>query len=449
MIVTKKAMSRRTMLRGVGTAFALPVLDSMVPALTALAQTAATPPARLGIVHIGLGVIMEQFTPRGDGASIQISPILKPLAPFVDHLTVVSGLDNRPGIALQGEPAGGHGRVAPAFLSGVHAKPTEGGDVRAGVTIDQIAAQHLGQRTQLASLELQTEASGFGGACDAGFSCTYMNTVCWRTPTTPLPMDNDPRAVFERLFGEGGTTDPAMRLANLRADRSILDSVTDQVARLKSRVSASDRTKVSEYLEAIRDIERRIQNAERQGTVELPVVSAPLGLPETYEQHVKLMFDLQVLAYQSDLTRVITFQMAREGSDRTYPELGITERHHTTSHHRGDPDKVAKIIKINVFHTQLLSYYLEKLKSTADGNGSLLDHMLLVYASGMGDANLHVPINVPLLLAGGIAGRREGGRHVRCDDHTPLANAWVNVLNKVGVPIERIGDSTGRISELL
>jgi hypothetical protein len=362
---------------------------------------------------------------------------------------VVTGLDNRPALALQGEPAGGHGRIGAAFLTGVHAKPTEGADFRAGVSIDQIAAAHLARETELASLELGLESTELVGACDVGFSCAYVNTLCWRSPTTPLPMENNPRAVFERLFGDSASTDARARLARIASDRSLLDSVVDKVTELERDLGPGDRAKLAEYLEAVRDIERRITRAEAQSARELPAVDRPSGsVPASFAEYAKLMFDLQVLAYQADLTRVITFMIAKELSGRTYPELGVPDPHHPLSHHQNDPARLEKLARINVFHLELFAYYLEKLGATPDGDGSLLDQAVLIYGSGMGDSNLHDPRDLPILVAGGGAGQLRGGRHLRFPKETPLTNLYLTALATVGVPVERIGDSTGAMQEL-
>ena len=450
MIITKRAIPRRTVLRGLGATLALPLLDGMVPALSALRLTAAKAKRRLGFVYVPHGAVMERWTPALDGAGFEFTPILQPLAPFRDHVLVMTGLDNKPALALQGEPAGGHGRIGGAFLTGVHAKPTEGADFRAGISIDQIAASHLGQETQLASLELGLESTELAGACDVGFSCAYVNTLCWRSPTTPLPMENNPRAVFERLFGDSATTDPSARLARMQKDRSILDSVTDKVADLQRELGPGDRVKLTEYLEAVRDIERRIEKAEHQSARDLPRLDAPSGsIPASFADYARLMFDLQVLAYQSDLTRVITFMIGKELSGRTYPEIGVPDPHHPLSHHQNDPVRLEKLSRINVFHLELFAYYLEQLRTTADGDGgNLLDQVVLLYGSGMGDSNLHDPRNLPMLAVGGGAGQIRGGRHLRFPRETPLTNLYMTVLDKVGVPSERIGDSTGAI-ELL
>jgi hypothetical protein len=447
MFITRMALPRRTFLRGIGATLALPLLDAMVPALGAAA--AARPRIRLGLVYVPHGAVMDRWTPAGEGPGFELSPILQPLAPFRDSLVVLSGLDNKPALALQGEPAGGHGRIGGAFLTGVHAKPTEGADFRAGISIDQIAAGRLGDETELASLELGLESTDLAGACDVGFSCAYVNTLCWRSPTSPLPMENNPRAVFERLFGDSASTDPRVRLDRMRKDRSILDSVTEKIADLRRVVGPGDQVKLSEYLDAVRDVERRIERAEAHHAHELPAVAVPSGsIPTSFEQYAKLMFDLQLLAYQSDRTRVITFMIGKELSGRTYPELGVPEQHHPLSHHQNDPAKLEKLSRVNVFHLGLFAYYLDRLSSTPDGERSLLDQVLIIYGSGMGDSNLHDPRNLPILVAGGAAGQIRGGRHLRYPKETPLTNLYLTVLDKVGVPVEQVGDSTGHIAHL-
>jgi len=449
MIVTRKSLSRRTVLRGLGATMALPLLDGMVPAFAAQNKTAARPVIRLGVMYVPMGAVMNNWTPAGEGAQFEMSPILQPLTPFRDRLLVLTGLDNEPAVARLGEPAGGHGRIGGAFLTGVHAKPTEGADFEAGVSVDQIAAAHLGQQTQLASLELGLETTGLAGACDVGYSCAYVNTLCWRSATTPLPMESNPRAVFERLFGDSDSTDRATRLARIQQDRSVLDSLRESVADLEKTLGRRDRAKLTEYLEAVRDVERRIQRAEAQSARELPVVERPTGsIGASFEEHAKVMLDLQVLAYQSDLTRVTTFMIGKELSSRTYPEIGVPDQHHPLSHHQNDPQKLDKLTKINTFHVSLLAYYLGKLKATPDGDGTLLDHVMLVYGSGMSNSNLHVPHKLPILLVGGGAGQVQGGRHLRFAEGTPLTNLYLTVLNKVGVPVERVGDSTGALQHL-
>jgi hypothetical protein len=444
MIVTRKAIPRRTVLRGLGATVALPLLDGMVPAFAAIRGSAAEAVPRLSVIYVGNGAVMKGWTPTAEGTGYELTPILEPLAPFRDRMLVLSGLDNKPGVALPGEPAGGHGRIGGSFLTGVHVKPTEGADFEAGVSIDQLAARQLGQHTQLASLELGLESTEFAGACDAGFSCAYTTTISWRGPTTPLPMENNPRAVFERLFGDQDSTDPAARLARIETDRSLLDSVVEKASRLRRRLGSRDAAKLSEYLDAIRDVERRIQKAEEQSTRELPLVEQPAGAPDKFEDFAKLMFDLQVLAYQSDLTRVITFMIAPELSARTYPEAGVADPHHAISHHQGNPDNLAKLTKIGAYHTKLVAYYLDRLQATPDGEGSLLDHMDVLYGRGMSDSNAHDARNLPLVLLGrGL----KGGRHIRYDG-TPLTNLYMTMLARLGVPAERIGDSMGTLSDL-
>ena len=448
MIITKKSIPRRTVLRGFGTMLALPLIDRMIPALSAVGKTAAKAKSRLGIVYVPHGAVMAKWTPVNDGP-LELSPILQPLAAFKDRLVVITGLDNRPALALQGEPAGGHGRIGAAFLTGVHAKPTEGADFRAGISIDQIAAARLGNETELASLELGLESTDLAGACDVGFSCAYVNTLSWRSPTTPLPMENNPRTVFERLFGDSASTDSSARRARIQSDRSLLDSVTEKIADLQRGLGSPDRVKLTEYLDAVRDIERRIQKAEGQSARELPAVNAPSGsIPSSFEEYAKVMLDLQVLAYQTDLTRVITFMIGKELSNRTYPEIGVPDPHHPLSHHQNDPQKLEKLSRVQTLHIGLLAYYLEKLAATPDGDGSILDNLVLLYGSGMGDSNLHDPRNLPLLIAGGGAGQIRGGRHLRYPKETPLTNLYTAMLEKVGVPVERIGDSTGALEML-
>ncbi len=449
MIITRQALPRRTVLRGLGTAVALPLLDGMVPALTALERTAAKAKPRLGVVYVPHGAVMNNWTPAVEGNGFEFTPILQPLEPFRDRLQVLSGLDHAPAAQMPGDPAGGHGRITGAFLTGVHAKPTEGADFEAGTSVDQIAAAVLGRETQLASLEVGIGLPEFGGACDAGFSCAYISTLSWSTPTTPLPMESNPRALFERLFGDGVTTDPEARRARRRQDRSILDAVTRKVARLRKGLGAADRAKLTDYLTAVRDVERRIQRAEVDSDRELPIVERPsAGVPASFGEYVKLMFDLQVLAYQTDMTRVITFLMTPELTAQTYPEIGVPDPHHALSHHENKPESLAKLTKVGGYHTELFAYYLDRLRATPDGDGSLLDQVMILYGSGMSNSNLHNIQNLPILLAGGGAGRLRGDRHIRFADETPLTNLYLSLLGKLDVPAEQVGDSTGRLAEL-
>jgi uncharacterized protein DUF1552 len=442
MIISKMAIPRRTVLRGIGATLALPLLDSMVPALTAWSKTAAKPVNRFGVVYVPNGMIMPNWTPAAEGAAFELTPTLSPLAPFREQLLVLSGLNCIP---TPGRPGGAHAKASTRFLTDV-SPPTSETQLDAGISMDQIVAKELGKFTQLASLELAIESGDTAGACDQGFACAYTNTISWRSANTPLPTQNNPRAVFERLFGDSGSTDPKVRLARMQRERSVLDSVTQEVAQLRGELGQGDGAKLTEYLEAIRDVERRIQMAEAQSGQELPVIEHPGGIPATFDEHVKLMFDLEVLAYQCDLTRVITFMMGREFSGVTYPQIGVPDAHHPMSHHQNEPEKVAKVAKINAYHVGLFAYLLDKLRSTPDGDGSLLDHMTMMYGAGMADSNAHSPINIPLVLAGGGGGQLKGGRHIRYKD-MPLANLHLTLLDKFGVQWDRIGDSTGRLDD--
>ena len=448
MIITRQALPRRTVLRGLGTAVALPLLDGMVPALTAIERTAAKAKPRLGVVYVPHGAVMSNWTPAVEGSGFEFTPILQPLERFRDRLLVLSGLDHAPAAQLPGDPAGGHGRITGAFLTGVHAKPTEGADFRAGTSVDQIAAAVLGQQTQLASLEVGIGLPEFAGACDAGFSCAYISTLCWRTPTTPLPMESNPRALFERLFGDGAA-DPEARRARRRQDRSLLDAVTRKAAKLREGLGAADRAKLADYLAAVRDVERRIQRAEAESDRELPTLERPsASAPASFGEYVKVMFDLQLLAYQTDMTRVVTFLMTPELTARTYPEIGVPDPHHALSHHENKPESLAKLTKVGGYHAELFAGYLDRLRETPDGDGSLLDQVMILYGSGMSNSNLHNIQNLPILLAGGGAGRLRGGRHVRFAEGTPLTNLYLTLLGKLDVPAERVGDSTGRLAAL-
>ena len=444
MILTKKALPRRTFLRGMGVTLALPLLDAMVPALSTATSVAAKPLRRLGFVYIPNGANMEQWTPPNAGTRLSLSPSLSPLEPFRDHVTVVSGLGNRPADSW-GEGGGDHSRGPAAWLSAAHPKKTEGADIRAGITIDQIAAQAFSDDTPRASLELATEPTNLVGHCGgAGYSCAYVNTLSWRTPTTPLPMENNPRVVFEQLFGDGASR--TERRTQRQETRSILDAVTQELAHFRGVIGPSDRIRIEEYLDAIRETERQIQLTEARGELDLVLPERPTGIPDTLDAHCKLMFDLQVLAYQADITRVITFYMLREISQQTYVEIGVPDPHHSISHHQDDPEKLVKLAKINTYHIHLLAYYLDKLHATSDGDGSLLDHSLILYGGGMSNGNTHSHSPLPLLLAGGAAGRLSGGRHLQHPEGTPLANLLVSILDAVNVPCDRIGDSTGRLA---
>lgn len=441
MSIFKKTLPRRTVLRGIGASLALPLLDSMVPALSSASAQVAQPAKRLGVVYVPNGMAMKSWTPATEGTGFEISRILEPMAAYQDRMLVLTGLN---GVTSN---AGVHASASTRFLTGTIPARTES-DLQAAVSIDQLVARELGRQTQLGSLELALDQSNVFGSCDIGFSCQYTSTIAWRDANTPLPMETNPRAVFERLFGDTGTTDPVVRLHRIRKDQSLLDAVSDRVSELNRQVGAGDRAKLDQYLDAVRDVERRIQMAEAQSNRELPEVEQPAGIPATYEEHAKLMFDMQVLAYQTDLTRVITFMMGRELSGRTYAEIGVPDSHHPTSHHRDDPTLYEKITKINEFHTSLFAYYLNKLDATPDGNGSLLDNMLMLYGAGMSDSNRHDNTGLPLVLLGGGSGTVKGGRHLRYTQDTPISNLHLTMLDKMGIPLDKIANSTGALNLL-
>ena len=446
MIIDRIALPRRTFLRGMGAALALPLLDAMTPALTALRRTAAAPPLRLGFVFVPNGLILRDFLPQTAGRGFDLPRILAPLAPYREQLTVVSGLANAAGDALDAS-SGPHSRGSGCWLSGMRARRTEGADIEAGKTIDQYAADALGRETPLASLQLALEPNFMTGNCEGGYSCAYINTLSWRTATLPLPMETNPRAVFERLFGEPGGADA--RRAQRRIDRSILDGVSEDLARLRAELAPGDRRTVSEYLDAVRDVEHRIQQTERRAA-EAPELEeqAPLGIPPVFEDHANLMFDLLLLAYRADVTRVATFQIARELSHRAYAELGVPEAHHDISHHGNLAEAVEKNTRINVFHMQLFARFVERLHATPDGDGSLLDHVLVLYGAAFGDGNLHVPHNLPVALLGSGGGRLRTGRHVRAKFDTPFMNLGLSLLDKAGARVDRVGDSTGHLADI-
>jgi hypothetical protein len=448
MIITKKSINRRTVLRGMGTAMALPLLDSMAPALTAFDKTPAKPVNRFGCVYVPNGMMMADWTPKADGVSYDLSPILKPLEPVKDRLLVLSGMSAVPPPGA--DPTDTHAKASTRFLTDIAPKPTRGtADLHAGISMDQIAAKELGQHTQLGSLELGLESSESAGSCSAGFSCAYTSTISWRTATSPLPMEHDPRVVFERMFGDSGSTDPAARRARMRQDGSVLDSVKQKIGRLERDLGQGDRAKLAEYFDSIRDVERRIQNAEEQSSREVPVTERPPGAPSEFEAYAKLMYDLYALAFQSDMTRVVTFMIGREQSGRTFPNLGIADAHHAISHHQNDPVRLGKLAAINNYHISLFAKFLEKLKATPDGDGSLLDHVMIVYGAGLSNSNIHDPLNLPVLVAGGGCGTLKTGRHVRFAKNTPLANLHVTLLDKLDVHgVDHMGDSTGKFAEL-
>ncbi len=442
-MITKKHLPRRTFLKGIaGASVALPLLDAMIPALTAQTRTAAAPKLRLGFVYVPHGAVLDKWTPIGDGANFQLNQIMAPLEPFKQQMVIVSGLANK-AAESQGDGGGDHARSGPSFLSGVHPKRTEGEDVRAGITVDQIAAQHISQDTPLPSLELGTEDTGLVGVCDVGYSCAYMNSIAWRSPSLPLPMEINPRVIFERLFGDGSNA--AERAQRKTEDRSILDSVTREAAQLNSGLGQRDRTIVTEYLDNVREIERRIQKAEKQVASQVEVPDSPIGVPESFDEHAKLMFDLQVLAYRAEITRVSTFMLARDLSQRTFPQIGVPEPHHSVSHHGNNPIQIAKLAKINTYHASLMAYFFDKLRATPDGDGNLLDHSMILYGSSMSNPNEHNHFPLPLLVAGGGAGQLKGGRHLKFPERTPISNLLLAVLDKSGIHMDTLGDSTGKL----
>jgi hypothetical protein len=439
MIVTKKALPRRTFLRGTGALLALPLLDAMIPSLTALADTPASPSRlrRLGFVYVPMGCDVTRWTPPGESLD-KLSPTLEPLAPVKDRVSVISNLE------LRNAYPGTHATSNSSFLSAAKAKRTESTDYHLGTTVDQIAAQVLGKETQLPSLELSMDLLSVVGQCDNGYACVYQNNLSWSSPTTPLPAEAHPRVVFENLFGEAGD-----RRAGLKKRASLLDSVGDELVRLQKTLGPSDRERVNQYLESVRDVERRIQKAEATaGENPLPDRDRPTRVPVAYTDHARLMFDLQLLALQGDITRVITFQLAREASNRTYTDIGIAEPHHPLTHHGNDAEKIAKVAKINRFHVSLFAEFLQKLAATKEAGDSLLDHALYLYGSGMGNPNVHDHVNLPIIVAGGASGNMRGGRHLRPQEATPLANLHLTLLDKVGVRLDSFADSNGKVDEL-
>ncbi len=446
MIITKTSLPRRTVLRGLGATLAFPLLDAMVPAL-ASAQTAAPPVRRLGFFYGPNGMFLPNFHPAGDGGShFAMTPILEPLAPFRDQLTVVSGLSNR-GVVSPNEGGGVHSRAHAGWLNGVLPYKTEGADLRAGKTVDQYAADRLGADTSLRSLELTADSNFLVGNCENGYACAYLNSTSWRDDTTPLPHERDPRVVFQRMFGDGGSV--SARLADMRTDRSILDAVTGRLGDLRHRLGAGDRRMVDDYLQTVREVERRIQRAEQtNAATPLPSLEQPSGVPDSYDEHVKLLYDLLLLAYQADVTRVSCTQMAREQSGRTYPDIGVPEGHHTISHHQMEPHNVEQYTKVNVYHLSLFARFVEKMQATPDGDGTLLDHSMLLYGCGMGDGDHHTPFDLPVALVGGGAGHLAGNRHLKYPLHTPFMNLGLSLLEKVDVQVDQIADSTGTLADL-
>jgi hypothetical protein len=443
MIVTKLALPRRTVLRGMGATLALPLLDAMVPAFSA----AAVPARRLGFIYMPNGVAMNHaginyWTPRGEGRDFELSPILTPLAPFRDRMLVISGLDQAQAEAGDDGASGDHTRGTSSWLTGVYPKRTEGADVSNGISADQIAASVLGRDTALPSLELGIDLNFLAGQCENSYSCTYLNTLSWRSATSPLPTENNPRIIFERLFGNGGT--PEQRAAQSRKQQSILDSVLEDLNRLRQSVGPGDRTSVNEYLDSVRELERRIQTVEVRDDSELSTLERPRGIPERFDEHVKLMYELQWLAFRADVTRVVTFMLGRELNFRTYPEIGVTEGHHGLSHHGDNPAQIEKYSKVGTYQAELFSWFLQKLQDTPEGNGTLLDQSVFLYGAGLSNPNTHAHIDLPLALVGG-ADHVQGGRHIVFPGQTPMTNLLLSMLDKVGVHADTLGDSTGRV----
>jgi hypothetical protein len=439
MFVRKIALPRRTFLRGVGAAVSLPFLDAMVPAFTALARAQGRPRTRFGTVYIPNGAIMEQWIPASVGAGFDIKPILQPLESFKNQLVVVSNLTR----SHPGSQVGDHAVSAAGFLTGVWPKRTEAEDVLANTSIDQVVAQQIGQDTPLPSLEVATEDfTGYVGACSPGFNCAYLNTVSWSSPSKPLPMDINPRVVFERMIGRGGS--PAERAARTRDARSMLDSVAEEARQLQRGLGIRDRQRVGDYLDNLREIERRIQRAEAQSRVDV-TMDVPVGVPDSFEEHIGVMYDLLAVAYQAEVTRVFSFMLSRELSQRTYPNIGVTEQHHSVSHHGNDANKIAQNVKVNTYHMRLFARFLEKLRDTPDGDGSLLDHSLIVYGGGMGNPNGHASDPLPVVAVGGGVGT--GHRHVQLKPQTPVGNLWLTIAERYGSRMPSFGDSNGRVED--
>jgi len=451
MIITKKALERRAFLRGMGVTLALPFLDAMRPAFAAPARLAGAPPTRMAFLYVPNGIIMKDWTPAAEGASYEFPRTLKPVEAFRENMLVLTNLDHYNGQSL-GDGAGDHARAGATWLTGCHPKKTQGADIHAGISMDQIVAKEFGKQTQLPSLELGLEDNKLVGNCDSGYSCAYSNTLSWSSPTTPLPPEMNPRAVFERLFGDGDTTDPVVRAKEARRDRSILDFVNADATRLGLSLGVSDKRKLGEYMDSVREIERRIQMAEARAAESqgepLPAIDRPAGIPPTFEEHIQLMFDLMTVAFQADLTRVITLMIGREGGNRTYRSIGVPDAHHGLSHHFNDPVKIEKLHKIDTHHVEMLAYFLGKMKAAKDGDGTLLDHSMIVYGSSLSDGNRHQHDKLPALLIGGGSGRIHGGRHLRYPTGTPMTNLYMSMLDVVGMHPEKIGDSQGKVEHL-
>jgi hypothetical protein len=442
MIVTRKRLDRRTFLRGAGAAVALPLLDAMRPAFAA---TSAKAPVRMSFVYVPNGIVMDNWTPKAEGAGFEFSRILKPLEPFRDRTTVISGLMDHNANAL-GDGGGDHARAAASFLTGAHPKKTGGSDIHVGISADQVAAQALGAETRLPSLELGLDDSRVVGHCDSGYSCAYTNSISWRSASNPLPPEASPRAIFERLFGDVDTTlDAQTRARRARYRKSILDMTADETRRLSGTLGAADRRKVDEYLDSIREIERRIERADKDGREVAPPIERPAGIPAAFADHAALLFDLQWIAFQTDLTRVTTMVIGREGSVRTYDEIGVSEPHHPLSHHRNMPDALEKLSRINTFHAELFAKFIARMKATPDGDGTLLDRSMILYGCGISDSNRHTHEKLPIVVVGGGNGSIQGGRHIVLPKDTPVSNLFLAMLDRMGVKQDRLGDSTGKL----
>jgi len=444
MILTRKALNRRTVLRGTGAVLALPLMDAMMPASSRAAEAADAARKRLHVIYTPNGMMMENWTPAQAGGGYTLTPILKPLEPYRDKFSVISGLDHAQAEAL-GDGAGDHGRCCGSYLTGMHVKKTEGADLASGVSMDQVVAKQFGEFTQIPSLEMGLEPPSLVGSCDTGYSCAYTNTLSWSSASTPLPVTINPREVFERLFGDGDSLDSKSRLAQLKRQASILDFVAEDAKRMSHTMSANDKKKLDEYMTSVRDIERRIQKMEKGGAdvAALPTYARPSGVPDGFEEHARMMIDLMVLAAQADLTRVNTFMLAREVSGRSYPEIGVPDAHHALSHHGNDPEKIAKLTKINALHMEQIAYYVKRMSETKDGNGTLLDNTLLLAGASLADPNKHSHRDLPTLVAGGLI---PGNRHLVAPKETPMTNLMLSMMDTLGVHVDKLGDSTGRLS---
>ncbi len=446
--MTPRHLPRRTFLRGIGASIGLPFLDAMTPAFAAPAKAAGKPPTRMAFVYVPNGIVMPEWTPTEEGREFSFRRTMEPMAPFKDKLLVLSGLTHNGGRAL-GDGPGDHARAASSFLTGMHPRKTAGADIKIGISVDQAAAQAVGSATRFASLELGLEDGRLVGSCDSGYSCAYSNNLAWRTENSPLPPEINPRLVFERLFGAGDEVeDAATRARRLKYQKSILDTVSDETASLQSALGATDRRKLDEYLHSVREIEKRIETAERDSKELTPPFAKPNGAPFDYAEHARLMYDLMTVAFQTDSTRIITFMMGREGSSRAYREIGISDAHHPLTHHRGNEEMIEKVRQINRYHVEQFAYWIDKLSKTPDGDGTLLDSAMVIYGSGLADGNRHTHHDLPVLLAGAANGKIKPGRHVKYPVETPMANLFMAMLDKMGVTAEQLGDSNGKLGYL-